>query len=257
MKIKKIISALFLTVISAALMTSCDFDIKDIVWPYSDNGGNEIKLNFSAIQNDTYKGVYYWDITYDNNGTSLNFGLKYYADKSGTVKKEKFLYKSGTDDFAMLSVTDTSAEDNRKTVYYTDETAKTFSTGDFHGADAINFACDTAWKYGIIKLTDNNIDNWIFVKKTENVSVTNYEGDSESAVRYEYDGAGTDEYPQSVKMFADFQKTLTPLISRIYYEIYDSGTLSGTVTVYAPLQTDEVSDTDFEIPSAENGYTAE
>lgn len=254
--LKKIIFAIIVISLSLILV-SCSFNltdkIKDIlentVWNYSNEGENEIKMNFSALTSETYKGIFEWNITVNKNGNSSTFNLKYYADKSGEIKKEKFIYEKGDTKLVRLKLGDD--------VYYIDETNKTVNYDSEIFAAAAQPMIYAA-KYGIIELENKNAEKqWTFIGKKDSVSVINSEGASEDSIEYEYSSVEEQGSTNSTKMLINFRKVITPLIARIYYEVYSNNVLSEKITVYTILHTEEITDSVFVVPTAQEGYTVE
>lgn len=259
MKITKKILVGIIVVAALFTMASCNFDfgtalqdaIDNAVWPYSENGETEINTNFAALLGDDYIGVYGWTVTINDNGVTDTFDLTYYSDKSGETEKQKFVYEKGTTKLVRLVL----GEDT----YYIDETNKTVTSTNNSTFTPMVMPTFYGLKYGIIELLDDEeVPQWTFVSKTEDVSITNSAGANESVIEYVYNSVEATDSVASTKMVIDFQKVITPMLARIYYEVYSNSVLDKTITVYNKLHTgEEVTVADFAIPTVAEGYTVE
>ena len=97
MKKVKIIAVDFLIVICCVFcLSACDFDlagfIKDNVFPYSEDGFQEINLNYAAISED--RAVFEWEIIATEGEVDNSFSFKFYKDNS-EGKKEMYIYQKG------------------------------------------------------------------------------------------------------------------------------------------------------------------
>ena len=237
------------------LMVSCNFGealqdaLEKAVWSYSDKGEAEINLNYQALLSDTYKGTFQWNITVNEAETDTSYSLKYYADKSGETKKEKYVCEKDGVTLTRIIIDDVH--------YYINETAKTVSTTltqEFNtNATSILYAI----KFGIVDLEDDESQPlWTFLSKAESKTVTNSAGTEEDTVEYQYTSVEDTYSTMSTHMYVNFRKIITPVIVRLYYELYSNDVLSKTVTVYPSYNIEEeVDDTTFTIPTAEDGYT--
>lgn len=263
MKRVKFVSAIILLLAIAAIsMTACDPEaIKDVldktVWTYSATGETEINLNFAAVKKEDFKGIYEWDIKVTENSETKTYNVKYYADGTGDVKKTKSVIISGDKTFAVLSLKPSTGD---PAGYYIDETAKTATQTYKQEYAAMLNAIMYAGKYGMVNLIDeeDNLPNWTFVAKRDDVSISDKDGKALDTVEYEYVGALETEYPSDdVKLLLNFKKVITPVLYRMLYNIYENGALKTTIEVFITLHTESVTEADFAIPTAEAGYTIE
>lgn len=263
MKTFKKIGIGILTIIAVFAMASCDLSsltstiedtienvIEETVWPYSDNGETEINSNFEAILSDTYSGVFEWTVTATENGSSSSFNLKYYADKSGETKKYKYVYEKDETKLTLIKIGSTTS-------YYINDTAKTVSTVSSDEFDVFLPAMLAASYYGTVKFTDTDSQpTWTFVSKTDSKTVINASGVEEDTVEYNYTSIEEATSDSSTHLYVNFRKIATPVIARIYSEVYNDGVLSKTYTVYITLHTGEtVTESTFVAPTIDNGYT--
>lgn len=237
----------FLIIISMLFASSCELlqdAIDDAVWEYSENGEAEINLNFDAIKGENFKGIFEWDIELAENGKDIKeINYKYYADKSQIPNKEKFIYTTAEETLTVLKVEEKD--------YYINEIEKTVSStyiSEFGSVTSFFMFVNTL---GIINLDDEEMP-WTFVEQNENVTISNIEGEDEEVIEYVYSKTNG-EYRYQV--FIGFKKVITPVLARLYYDIYKNEEKTGTLTMFLPLHTEEVKETDFEIPDAEDGYT--
>jgi uncharacterized lipoprotein YehR (DUF1307 family) len=256
MKFIKKTFTILLVVACLVILTSCDltsiFDnaeeiIEDAEWPYSETGENEINLNFAAINGAVDKGIYEWDISVTKNSTS-NYNMKYYVDNSGEEIKQKYVYEEDTTKLAMLVI--------GTTTYYIDINNETISTTSDEQFFSMGFYILYAMSYGIINLEDDNdAPVWTFRSKTNEVPITNYSGESENTIEYVYDSVEEETSTESTQMFVYFSEIITPSLAKIHYDKYDEEELSYSIDIFRILHTEDLVDSDFSIPTEEDGYT--
>lgn len=251
----KMIKRLFLAVIVIAAVTAmwgCDGLLGNIidnaVFPYSENGEQEIELNFAAILSDTYKGINEWTVTIVEGEETDTFNVKYYADKSGETDYQKLVYiKDNSELFTIIIV-------GKNTYYYIDEVNKTVSQNSTGYTEQLA-ACISGAAYGIVDLKNNEDEaNWTFVAKRD-ATVNNSSEADEAVVEYEYTSVEQTLSTKSVKLLVDFRKVITPVIARLYYEITIDGELDRTITVYPTLHTAMPEEGTFTVPGVAEGYT--
>ncbi|MDD4840273.1 MAG: hypothetical protein PHE93_06400 [Clostridia bacterium] len=245
---------------STAMFAACDFDFNKFIeeneWPYSENGEAEIELNFSALLADDFTGIYEWNGEVVAEETTA-FNLKYYADKSGTTKMQKYVYTTDDKELAVLNIYE---GDEDGTTYYINETNNTYSTAYTSEFEELMFAVMGAGRYGIIQLNDEEDQpQWTFTEKREDITVKNSSGADEATVEYEYASVEEENSNERTVMLVNFRKVLTPVIARLEYKIYSdvstTEVLDSTVTIYIILHSDAPVEADFTVPSETSGYT--
>jgi hypothetical protein len=258
-----IISAVLLLVFTGTFLIACDgfnLDLSGAVWPFEEEADDEIQLNFEAIMADDYKGKYGCKIIMDPDGDgptpSSSYTVTYYADKSGAIDKEKFTYVKDSDVYSTLKI----GEDT----YYINDNAGTYSETLDATFILMALAVGNAMQYGVVEFTDEQDRiKWVCQSKTEDVSITNFEGSAEDTIQFIYwdkefsseqDLTGTaNEYGE--RMTVNFKKQITPMIAMMYYETVsqaEPSLVTKTVTAYPIFAFDYViTDADFELPAQE------
>lgn len=262
-KVILIISTVLLLVFTGTFLIACDgfnLDLSGAVWPFEEEADDEIQLNFEAIMADDYKGKYGCKIILDSDGAgplpSSSYTVTYYSDKSGAIDKEKFTYVKDSDVYSTLRIGEET--------YYIDENAGTYSESPNATFIIIALAVANAMEYGVVEFEDEQDRvKWACQSKTEDVSITNFEGSSEETIQFVYwdiefsseqDLTGTaNEYGE--RMTVNFKKQITPMLAMMYYETVsqaEPSIVTKTVTAYPIFALDYViTDADFELPAQE------
>lgn len=242
-----------LIVIFIVAFSACDIDfgtiigdvIKNNVFPYSDNGFEEIQLNYAAYSSDSEVSfIYQWNITVDEES---EFSIKYYKDSTGSILKEKYVYQVGDTEKVLLKV----GEDN----YYIDENTKTVSNESGSEFSDLVSAVNYAKEYGIIELGDEEQSYpWEFVSKNDSVTTTNSEDEEEEFVKYDYTSVEEESSITDTEMSVYFVKMLIPSIKRIDYIVSENDVTATEITVFLLWDTTEVTENDFTVPTEADGY---
>ncbi len=248
--------ALILVLALALTFAACDFEslfkniFENTVWPYSEDGLQEIALNYAAINSEEPNMfVYQWDITVDD-GTLDNFSMKYYKDTSGAALVEKFVYQKGDSIKTLLAIGDES--------YYIDENTMAVFRQSTPLFAALESARLYALEFGIIEATDMSMQpRWTLVSKEDTATAQNYQGENEVFVKYEYSSIEPQSSVKSVSMDVYFVRKIVPMIARIDYSVEQGGSHIADVTVFMIWDNTGASESDFAAPTTSAGYTFE
>lgn len=241
MRKNRIFIVAFVMIATILLLPSCSYFADDVesLWEYSADGTAEIQNNF-ALFDQNKDGACNFNITINRNGNVTYFNLDYSSYNFDNIFHKKYTYKSGSDKMSKLTINDAD--------YYIDDAKELVYTSYDASFDKMNNSLLYVNDYGIINTSKMN---WSFVKKTENVSITKSDGKSDKAIEYSYKRTEKDDSSTSTNLFVDFKpKAKTPIILRIYYEVYKSKALYETITIYYKALDDvEISKDDFAIPT--------
>lgn len=256
MKKLKFIAIAMVVAVCLFMFTACDFDfssalqdiIENNVFPYSEDGTDEIAINFAAINSESdVSFLYQWNIIIDAE-TDDDFLVKYYKDTKGEQILEKYVYQKGETIKTLLQVGESS--------YYIDENTNIVYSENTLAFNDLNNAIDNAMEYGVINLVDDGLQScWDLVLKSEDATATNFDDEQEQFVKYDYTSVEETASINSTEMSVYFKQQLIPTIERIDYVEKENDAIISSIIVYMLWDITDVSEDDFTVPSTEDGYT--
>lgn len=201
--------------------------LKTAVWPYSDDGEQEIKLNFVAFTTSGEAGgAFEWRFNFVSE--EKNVTLYLFLEKKAEGEKFKCAFTDNQVNYAYLALGDDK--------YFINQTENTFKTPTEELSES-EILLERMLDYGIVHLkNDQGIANWNFVSKNAESKITNYKGLEEDVITYIYESA-EGEGGSKTQLRFDFKKALVPALVRMQYEIFDNNTLVETIIIHNVLET--------------------
>lgn len=230
---KKINLIGFVTVILCCILlfSACDGIgefLKTAVWAYSEEGDQEITMNFLAFNADgEASGAFEWHFRFIGE-SQKDIILYAFLQKSAEEKKLKCAFNDNEVGYVYLELDDDK--------YFINKTEDTFKTPSEELSES-EVLLAKMLQYGIVELKNaQGRANWNFVSKNDVSKMLDNDGMEEEVVTYVYESEeGT--AGNKTRLRFDFKKALIPLIVRMQYEIFVDGVIKETIIIYRILDT--------------------
>lgn len=240
---------IFVLVVAALIFAfaGCGKNITLPDYDFTEDGIDEGKLYFTALNNPDFEGVVTWKFIVEREGEegeSVTFTIK--TKKSGSGNKVYMRYINGDTDISTIN----DLTDN----YYIDNVAKTVTTDSAALGSQFFGPGFFSAEYGRINFDDESEYKWEFVSK-KNATIKDANGNDIETVEFEYNKVSTTETPleQEETLRLNYRKDF-PIVVRMQFAVAD-GEDTGTITVFILELGGTVLDSDFVPPTAAQGYT--